>query len=170
MRPALPRRPRALLLDDDPAVLRLLGRKLSARGVEVVAATEGNGGLELLLDGLLDLDVLIVDLDLPGRDAWSMLRLIRVAGGEEDLRVVVLADRPGAAVRERLLALGADAVVDRAEGPGPAARVALAAAWRRRHIPAAARVEARSDSPRRPRRASLLALPALATASAAPAY
>ncbi|HEU4385681.1 MAG TPA: response regulator [Anaeromyxobacteraceae bacterium] len=169
MRPAIARRPKALLLDDDPAVLRLLGRMLSARGVEVVAATEGEGGLELLLDELLDLDVLIVDLDLPGRDARSMLRLIRGAGGEEDLRVVVLADRPGAAVRTRLLALGADAVVDRAEGPEEAVRVAVATAARRRLDPTAARVEPQGASPRRPRRPSLLALPAFASASAAPA-
>src|SRR5512134_1770150 len=101
MRPTLPR-PTALLLDDDPAVLRLLGRALAAHGLEVLAATEGASGLELLLDELLHLDVLVIDLDLPGRDGWAMLRLIRGAGGEEDLGVVVLADRPAPGVRERL--------------------------------------------------------------------
>lgn len=132
MRPALPRGQKALLLDDDPATLRLLGRTLAARGVEVLAALEGAGGLELLLDELLDLDVLVVDLALPGRDAWAMLRLIRGLGGEEDLAVVVMAERPGAGVRARLLALGADEVVDRADGPEVAARAALAAAAARR--------------------------------------
>ncbi len=131
MRPTLPRRPRALLLDDDPAVLRLLGRALAARGLEVVAATEGASGLDLLLDELLELDVLVVDLDLPGRDAWAMLRLIRGAGGEQDLGVVVLADRPGPGVTARLLALGADAVADRANGAEQAARAALWVAARR---------------------------------------
>lgn len=127
MRAALPRRPKALLLDDNPAVLRLLGRELSARGLDVLSAADGAAGLDLLLDELLDLDVLVVDLDLPERDAWDMLRLIRGAGGEEDLRVAVLADRPGGALRARLLALGADAVVDRALGPREAARAAAPA-------------------------------------------
>lgn len=132
MRCALPRPQKALLLDDDPATLRPLGRALAARGVAVLAASEGAGGLALMLDELLDLDVLVVDLALPGRDAWAMLRLIRGLGGEQDLAVVVLAERPGAGVRARLLALGADEVVDRADGPEVAARAALAAAASRR--------------------------------------
>lgn len=168
MRPALPKRRKALLLDDDPATLRLLGRALAERGVAVLAASEGAGGLALMLDELLDLDVLIVDLALPGRDAWAMLRLIRGLGGEEDLAVVVLAERPCAGVRGRLLSLGADEVVDRADGPEAAARAALAAAASRRE-----------GSPRRSRpaarplsevgRVSLLpALPALGLANVSP--
>lgn len=131
MRPALPRPPKALLLDDDPVALEQVGRALGERGAAVLAASDGAGGLALLLDQLLDLDVLVLDLALPGRDAWAMLGLIRGLGGEEDLGVVVLADRPAAAVRARLLALGADRVVDRADGPEAAAQAALAAASRR---------------------------------------
>lgn len=156
MRPALQRRPRALLLDDDPAVLRLLGRELSARGAEVTVARDGADGLSALLDVLLGLDVLVIDLDLPGRDAWSFLSVIRRAGGEQDLRVVVLADRPAPELRERLLAHGADAVSDRADGPEAAALAALAAASSRRS-PALARRE--RPSPRRP---FFPALPSLA--------
>jgi len=168
MRPTLARRPKALLLDDDPAVLRLLGRTLAARGLEVLAATDGASGLELLLDELLGLDVLVIDLDLPGRDARAMLRLIRGAGGEEELGVVVLADRPGAAVRERLLALGADEVADRAHGPEEAARTALrVAASRGARPPAPPRRAAPLASPRR---AALPALPALGPAVASSAY
>ncbi len=167
MRPTLPRRPRALLLDDDPVVLRLLRRTLSSRGAEVASATEGASGVALLLDLLLDLDVLVVDLDLPGRDAWSMLRLIRGAGGEQELRVVVLADRPGAATRARLVALGADAVIDRADGPEEAASAALAAAASTRPptrlAPSAAVRRLTGERP------PLLALPAL-LASAAPSF
>lgn len=161
MRPALPRTPKALLLDDDPVVLRLLGRSLSARGAEVLAAAEGEGGLALLLDRLLDLDVLVIDLDLPGRDAWAMLRLIRVAGGEQDLGVVVLAGPLAPGVGARLLALGADAVVDRTAGPEVAARAVLAvAASRAGRAPAAPPPAQWREIMRR--RPSLPALPALA--------
>jgi len=164
MRPTLPRPPKALLLDDDPAVLRLLGRALWAHGLAVLAAADGKGGLDLLLEELLGLDVLVVDLDLPGRDAWAMLRLIRDAGGEEELRVVVLADRAAPEVHARLLAAGADAVVDRADGPEEAARAALAAAASRRDRgPAAPRRSGRRETARS--RPSLPALPALSPAS-----
>lgn len=163
MRPAPHGQAKALLLDGDPAALRRLGRSLEARGAEVLAAPEGVGGLSLLLEVLLDLDVLVVDLALPGRDAWSMLRLIRDLGGEQDLGVVVLADRPAAAVRARLRALGADAVVDRADGPDEAARAALAAAASRR---ARSGGSSRSSEWRLAgsRRPPLPALPALAPA------
>jgi CheY-like chemotaxis protein len=133
------RRPKALLLDDDATVLRLLGTTLEARGVDVRAASEGEGGLALLLDELLDLDVVVVDLELPGRDGWQLLHLVRCAGGERDLRVVVLAADPAAAVREQLLALGADLIVDRRAGPAVAAEAVCALARAPRSAPRRAR-------------------------------
>jgi DNA-binding response OmpR family regulator len=129
---ATTRPPKALLLDDDPTVLRLLGTTLSARGFEVRAARDGEAGLELLLDELLDLDVLVVDRELPLRDGASLLRLVREAGGERDLSIVLLADRPAAGDADALLALGADAVVDRAAGPKAAVDAIVEAAPRRR--------------------------------------
>ena len=78
------RRPRALLLDDDPTVLRLLATALEARGFDVRAATDAQTGIEILTDELLDLDVLVADAELPGRDAASLVHLVRRAGGERD--------------------------------------------------------------------------------------
>jgi CheY-like chemotaxis protein len=124
------RTPKALLLDDDATVLRLLGTTLQERGVEVRAAMDGEGGLALLIDELLDLDVLVVDLDLPGRDGWEILHLVRRAGGERDLGVVVLAGDLAPGVRDQLLALGADMVVDRRAGPSVAAEAVSALARR----------------------------------------
>lgn len=124
------RRPRALLIDDDPTVLRLLGTALEARGYAVRAALDAESGLEALLDEILDLDVLVADLELPGRDGASLLRLVRHAGGERELGVVLLAGGVPADHRRQLLALGADAVVDRSAGPA-AAIDAIAAVARR---------------------------------------
>jgi DNA-binding response OmpR family regulator len=129
---------KALLLDDDPAVLRLLGTALEAHGYDVRAARDGDSGLSLLLDELLGLDVVVVDAELPGRDARALLHLVRWAGGERDLGVVVLAGALDAQGKRELLDLGADAVVDRRSGPG-AAVAAVAAAARRPSAPAPAR-------------------------------
>jgi DNA-binding response OmpR family regulator len=135
------RNPKALLLDDDATALRLLGTALEARGFEVRAATEGEGGLALLLDELLDLDVLVLDLELPGRDGYELLNLVRRAGGERDLGIVVLASAPDRAVRDQLLALGADAVVDRRAGHAVAV-AAISAIARRTAAPAPRRLAA----------------------------
>jgi len=128
---ANPRRPKALLLDGDPTTLRLLGTTLCSRGFEVRAARDGDAGLELLLDELLDLDVLVVARDLPGLGGEALLRLVRGAGGERDLAVVVLVERAGTEAAEQLVALGADAVVDRADGRGAAVDAIVAVAPRR---------------------------------------
>jgi DNA-binding response OmpR family regulator len=129
------RTPKALLLDDDTTVLRLLGTALEARGFEVRAAMDGDAGTALLVDELLDLDVVLVDAELPGRDARSLLHLVRWAGGERELGVVVLAGTLDDASRDQLLALGADAVVDRRAGLA-AALEAIAAVALRAHAPA----------------------------------
>ena len=124
------RRPRALLLDDDPTVLRLLGTTLEARGFEVRAALDAESGIEILTDELLELDVLVADADLPGRDATSLVHLVRQAGGERDLGIVVLSGDASPGLRTRLFALGADAVVDRALGHDAAAEIVAGLAGR----------------------------------------
>ena len=156
---------RALLLDDDTTVLRLLGTALEARGFELRAATDGEAGFALLLDELLDLDVVVVDADLPGRDARALLHLVRWAGGERELGVVVLAGGLDAAEKDALLALGADAVVDRRAGLRAALASIAAAARRPCDPPAAAH-----GATLRPalRGALLLARAAIAPARAAP--
>jgi CheY-like chemotaxis protein len=92
--------------------------------VEALSASDGHSGVGLLLDELLHLDVLVVDLDLPGRDGWALIDLVRRAGGERDLAIVVVA-AGAACVRGQLLALGADAVVERTDGPAAAAEAVL---------------------------------------------
>lgn len=125
-------RPRVLVLDGDAASLRCLDGALGERGAIVLTATDGEAGLQLLLEELLRLDALVMDLELPGRDARALARLIRGAGNERDLALVVLADRPTLALRTELRALGVDAVVDRRDGAAAAAAAVLAANAARR--------------------------------------
>lgn len=127
---------RALVLDDDEAALRAARRSLEHAGFDVLAARDGTSGLDLLLGELLHLDVLVADLDLPHRDARSLAHLVRRAGGERDLALVVLVRTATAAERAELLALGVDAVVDRSEGPRAVAAAALAAVAARTSTPA----------------------------------
>jgi DNA-binding response OmpR family regulator len=121
------RRLRALVLEADDAAVRAVRRSLEQAGFEVLCARDGAAGLDLLLDELLHLDVVVADLDLPVRDARALARLVRGAGGEQDLALVV----PGRAVtprlRAELFAAGVDAVVDRSEGPRAVAAAALTA-------------------------------------------
>lgn len=117
--------PRALLLHSDPEAIRA---SLDSRGFDVLTATDGAGGVELLLETLMGLDVLLVDADLPGRDAEGFLALVRGAGNESELGIVVVADALAPERRRALLASGADVVVERRHGAAVVAEAAAAAA------------------------------------------
>jgi CheY-like chemotaxis protein len=117
---------RALVLDEDPAALRALTWSLEGRFFSVCTAPDGTRGLDLLLTALLSLDVLVIGDALPGRDALAFAELIRRAGGERDLALVVVASAPAPQRRLALLAAGVDAVVERSEGSDAVALTALA--------------------------------------------
>jgi CheY-like chemotaxis protein len=123
---------RAIALDDDANAVRDVRRALEGRRFSVLSAADGTAGLALLVDELLGLDVLVLDADLPGRDARSFADLIRRAGGETELAIVVVASDPTGAVRAELLAVGVDAVVDRSAGSEAVADVVEDVVARRR--------------------------------------
>ena len=117
---------RALVLDHDAASARPLRRALEAWSFSVIAAADGDAGLELLLEELLALDVLVVAADLPGRDARAFAELIRHAGGERDLSIVVVgASSPR--LEAKLLAAGVDRVIYETAAPDDAAEAAASA-------------------------------------------
>ena len=68
-------RPRILVVDDDPAVLELLGKSLQLSDYEVDLSGDGPSGLERL--SAVDYDLLIVDLKMPGMDGLSVIREAR---------------------------------------------------------------------------------------------
>jgi CheY-like chemotaxis protein/anti-sigma regulatory factor (Ser/Thr protein kinase) len=80
--------PLVLVIDDDPASRDLLGRHLSAEGVRVVTARDGEEGLRLarqLRPAMVTLDVL-----MPGLDGWAVLGALKGDPATADIPVVVL--------------------------------------------------------------------------------
>ncbi len=109
-----PRRRRALVVDDDEIARRVLEKVLGRHGFQVRTAADGLQGLRALVDEILDLDVLVTDVRMPGIDGEELIRRIRQAGGERDLGIVVVTGTlPD---EERLCAAGADAVVGKTAG------------------------------------------------------
>ncbi|ACG71262.1 response regulator receiver protein [Anaeromyxobacter sp. K] len=125
-------RPRALVLHPDVSTRAELGWALGSRDIASLSAADGASGLALLLEELLALDALAVKLDLPGRDARAFADLVRRAGGEQDLAIVVLASDPSPSLRAELAALGVDEVVDPRLGPDAVAEAVVEAVEARR--------------------------------------
>jgi CheY-like chemotaxis protein len=127
---------RALIVDDDALVRRMLADALQLRGFEVLAATDGITGLQTLSEEVLALDLLITDLRMPGMDGEAFVRTIRNAGGEADLAIVAVTGRMEAGLESRLEQAGADAVLEKALGPELIAQAADAVLERKRLLQA----------------------------------
>lgn len=129
-------RPRALVVDDDAAVRAILRDGLETAGVQVLEAADGASGLRMLVDHLLDLDLLVTDLQMPGLDGASLVRIVRAEGGERELAILVLSGALGSRDRELLGRLDIDALVEKRAGSDVAVRAAvrLATAARDRRV------------------------------------
>jgi DNA-binding response OmpR family regulator len=66
---------KVLLIDDDPAFVRLVERVLSRQGYEMLSASSGEEGLRFLFDQRPD--VVLLDVVMPNMDGWQTCRRIR---------------------------------------------------------------------------------------------
>jgi two-component system KDP operon response regulator KdpE len=78
-------RPTILVVDDEPAILRVLRAGLEARGYRVTTATKGQDAIDAA--ALKAPDLIVLDLSLPDIDGVEVCRRIR---GWSDLPIVVL--------------------------------------------------------------------------------
>jgi two-component system KDP operon response regulator KdpE len=109
-----------LVVDDEPAIVRLVRAKLQADGYAVATASRGEEALERLEADRPDLVVL--DLMMPGIDGFETLRRIRAQG---QVPVIMLTARAGDADKLRGLEGGADDYVTKPFNPDElAARIA----------------------------------------------
>jgi two-component system copper resistance phosphate regulon response regulator CusR len=93
-----------LLVEDDRNTILYLQQGLAENGFVVDVAGDGNTGLNLLRAH--EYDLVILDVMLPGKDGWSVLREVRAEGRE--LPVLFLTARDGVDDRVKGLELGAD--------------------------------------------------------------
>lgn len=119
--------PRVLVIDDDALVRRMLTHAFASRGCESLMAEDGYSGFHRLVDELLSLDLIVTDVVMPGFDGVELVHKIRHLGGERDVAVVAMSSFLDDALRARLEAAGADAVVDKRIGPDDVAALAVEA-------------------------------------------
>ncbi|MBL9130155.1 MAG: response regulator transcription factor [Verrucomicrobiaceae bacterium] len=95
---------RLLVIEDEIKVARFIERGLREEGFSVETAADGDSGLAKARDGVFDL--VILDVMLPERDGFSVLRELRASGAQT--RVLMLTARDGVQDRVQGLDLGAD--------------------------------------------------------------
>jgi two-component system KDP operon response regulator KdpE len=92
-----------LAVDDEPQILRAVRTSLAARGHDVVTAPNGETALDILASS--EVDLVILDLGLPGIDGVEVLRRLRTWS---TVPVIVLSVRDAQADKVAALDAGAD--------------------------------------------------------------
>jgi len=103
---------RILVIDDEPAIRRFLRTSLGAEGYDVLEAEDGETGLAMLRRNAVDL--LVLDLGLPGMDGLEVLSKLREGGSS--LPVIVLSSRTDETGKVKALDIGADDYVTKPFG------------------------------------------------------
>ena len=103
---------RILIVDDEPPIRRFLRTALTAQGYRVEEVGDGEAGLDFLKRNSMDL--IILDLGLPGMDGLEVLRRLRQEGSV--LPIIILSSRDDEAGKVSALDLGADDYVSKPFG------------------------------------------------------
>jgi CheY-like chemotaxis protein len=82
-----PTHPRILVVDDHPDIQALASMVLEAEGFRVRTAGTGLAALEVLEED--EVDLVLLDINMPEMDGWEALRLIRADERLADLPVVM---------------------------------------------------------------------------------
>lgn len=96
---------RILIVDDDPLFGRIAQVAFVADDTSVDVAADGAAALERLLDTRYDL--VIVDLDMPGMDGFSLIRRIRSETHHAAVDILVVTGRKDLGSIDRSYQLGA---------------------------------------------------------------
>jgi two-component system KDP operon response regulator KdpE len=103
---------RVLVVDDEPPIRRFLRTGLSSQGYHVIEAEDGPSARAALRQNAVD--VVVLDLGLPGVDGFEIIEQLREQGST--IPIVVLSSRTDEAGKVRALDLGADDYVTKPFG------------------------------------------------------
>lgn len=101
---------RVFIAEDEPNILESLSFLLGREGWEVTSALDGDAALEILNKEALP-DVVILDVMLPNRNGFEILRQLRASPRTRRLPVIVLTAKGQEKDRKTAEEIGANAFV-----------------------------------------------------------
>ena len=106
---------RLLVVDDEPHILRVLTTTFEKHGFSVLTAMDGTEALARFAEGGVDL--VMLDLMMPGTSGLEVLSVIRAAPERSDTPVVILTAKGQDTDREAAFAGGADDFITKPFSP-----------------------------------------------------
>jgi DNA-binding response OmpR family regulator len=95
---------RIMVVDDDPNIRKLMSRVLERSGYEAVPAKDGNDALDIL--DKKQVDLIVLDIMMPGKDGFTLTEEIRSAG--MNIPILMVTAKEAAADKKRGFIVGTD--------------------------------------------------------------
>jgi len=109
--------PKILIVEDDPAVRGVVELALEREGMRTLAVADGEAALKRLGSSDQDVDLVVLDVMLPGVDGVSVCREIRAGDVGSDVPIIMLTARDDEASVLIGLEVGADDYVTKPFSP-----------------------------------------------------
>jgi two-component system phosphate regulon response regulator PhoB len=109
------KKPRILVVDDEPDAVELVGFNLKAAGYQVATAADGEEALRKARAQLPDL--IVLDVMLPEVDGLEVCKILRRDGATASIPIIMLTAKAGEVDRVLGLELGADDYVTKPFSP-----------------------------------------------------
>jgi CheY-like chemotaxis protein len=97
---------KVLIVEDNELNRDMLSRRLQRRGYHILVATDGEQGVELARSEPIDL--ILMDMSLPGLDGWEATRLLKADAGTSRLPIIALTAHAMSSDREKAMESGCD--------------------------------------------------------------
>ncbi len=94
-----------LFIEDEPTLQKSVGRYLEKEGYQVLSALDGETGIKLIQDNIPDL--ILLDLILPKKDGFEVLKEIKADEKTKEIPVIILTNLEQNTDIEKTLELGA---------------------------------------------------------------
>ena len=97
---------KVLVVDDDIRNVFALTSALEQHGMRVMHAESGKEGIEIL-KGDADIDLVLMDVMMPGLDGFDTIRIVRQLDGYKSLPIIAVTAKAMPGDREKCLEAGA---------------------------------------------------------------
>ncbi len=94
-----------LFVEDEPSLQKAISEVLVQEGFKVIAASDGEEGLKIAKEE--NPDLILLDLILPKKDGFEVLKELKADEKMKDIPVIVLTNLEGIGDVEKALSLGA---------------------------------------------------------------
>jgi two-component system cell cycle response regulator len=98
------KQPSVMVVDDDLDTVTILARHLQREGFVAIQATSGADCLKLLQDGTVD--VILLDLMMPGMDGFQVMRALKNNADTAEIPVIMVTARDDMDARAEGMRLG----------------------------------------------------------------